>query len=159
MTARTPHAQSPRFSLLTRLLALSAVTALMAGCGSSVTPWSENLVCAGTETVSTEINRGQGALDMQHKMPYAIRLSARMGDGRMYVKSHTLDTTPSTDGYQRFRTDGPHVWMVTQYEPTQRELRLIGERKLVVADEQQTIRTVGRYSCTPSSGPLLAQPT
>ncbi|MEY2685745.1 MAG: hypothetical protein RJA09_2890 [Pseudomonadota bacterium] len=159
MNVSTPHTPAARLFLLTRLLVLPTVTAVTVGCGSSVTPWDENLVCAGTESVSTVIDRGPGALDMQQKMPYAIRLSARMGDGRMYVKSHTLDTTPSTDGYQRFRTDGPHVWMVTQYEPTQRELRLIGERKLVVADELQTIRTVGRYSCTPSNGPLLAQPT
>lgn len=139
------------------LLLLSAAWALV-GCGPNV-PWEQSLVCAGTETVSTLTDRPTGQPDIQNKPPYAIRLSARLGDGRMYVKSLALDAAPSTDGYQRFRSDGDWVWMIAQYEQTQRELRLISERKLDVANDRQTIRTVGRYSCTPSNGPLLVQPT
>lgn len=130
----------------------------LSGC-SSEAPWDQALVCAGTETVSTSTRNAQGATAIQNGQPYAIRLQVRVREGRLHLKSLVAERWTTNDGLEHYRADTPGGWLVGQLDPGQGQLQVISERSLDVAGDVQTVRTVGRYACVPSNGPLLTSRT
>lgn len=135
-----------------------ALQVSLSGC-SSEAAWDQALVCAGTETVSTSTRDAQGATAIQNAPPYAIRLQVRVREGRLHLKSLVAERWTTNDGLQHYRADTPGGWLVGQLDPSQGQLQVISERSLDVAGDVQSVRTVGRYACVPSNGPLLTSRT
>lgn len=135
-----------------------SVLVSLSGC-SSEAPWDQALVCAGTETVSISTRDAHGATAIQNGQPYAIRLQVRVREGRLHLKSLVAERWTTNDGMEHYRADTPGGWLVGQLDPGQGQLQVISERSLDVAGDVQTVRTVGRYACVPSNGPLLTSRT
>ena len=132
-----------------KMMTIGLLALGVAGCSQDVV-WDKALVCSGLEVASsTHMTSPKQAL------PYRISVDVRQRHGQIQLKS--LQATPwsGTDGKLHFRSNFVGGWMAGQLDEQSGAMNLIVERRLDIAGQQQTTRTVGEYACVEATGPLL----
>jgi hypothetical protein len=131
-------------------LTIGALTLLiLSGCSQDA-PWDQALVCSGFERASPV----QAASSMP-AMPYRISVDVRQRHGTIQLKSLNASPWHGSDGKLHFQSHFAGGWMAGQLDEKSGVMNLILERRLEVAGEQQSTRTVGEYACVAATGPLL----